>query len=541
VIEPGRVNIKIELKHPFSAEFPQFTGFDVRGIVMMPETYTFPQAGVSAAWDGNSDLALVGADGYTRLFNPEEFPEDEIGPPALGYITGKFGTPGIEAANLNPYLIFVPLSGKERNHFATNTSATRTYDFKLPAGPVSIGYAVDVSWYPMDDPVVNVPDDFPISANCPEAYKIWASIGKGLTPTGTRSANVRLEVSDWQGLDTIERVLLEAPDLFDGQVEAVYSTVEDENFIFYGEIQNSKLAPIGDYPLLISVEDAESDPNLGAIASYQLLTTHVTLTGVWIRELVYIPAGDFLMGSDPEVDPYSNYLEEPQHMHPTGEYFIGKYEISNEEYAAFIADNGYHNPSYWSAEGWEWRTTAGHTKPGSWNEWPEIGTTNGIQFPDYPTFSLYWFEAEAFCNWAGGRLPTEAEWEKAARGTEGFIFPWGNEWDANKCRCEKDNPVDTGPTPVGSYSPEGDSPYGVSDTIGNVWEWAQEWYQPMIYEQYATGDFTPPSESDPNDSKVVRSSPYNLKYSMGYNRAARRFSYQNGNTSLIGVRIVFDQ
>ncbi len=536
----GRVKVKIGLTHPFPPEYPKLTAFDVRGIVMLPGSYQFPNAGVDVSWEQAGDPVLVGADGYTRLFNPDEFPEDSEGPPALGYITGRFAMPGVDVASLNPYLIFVPSGDYERNYFPPGQSASRTYDLKLPPGPIELGYAVDCCWELMDGEVNEIPDDFPISVNCAEAYKIWVSIGKGLTPTGTGSANVRIEVFDWQGADTIEKVLVEAPELFAGEIEGQLSTVGEESFVYYAHIQNSLHAPVGDYPILVTVKDTEEDPNLGPMAAYQMATAHVSLTGVWIRELVLIPAGDFVMGSDPDSDPQALPFsgEMPQHMHPTAEYYIGKYEITSEEYAAFIADNGYLNPLYWSADGWAWRVAADITKPSPWNEWPQVHSHIGIQFPDYPIYQISWYEAEAFCNWAAGRLPSEAEWEKAARGTDGRIYPWGNEWDPSKVNYD-DGPFSV-PEPVGSYSPEGDSPYGLADASGNVKEWVFDWLDLKIYEQYAAGDFTPPSEPWPlEDFKGLRGGDWSTTYENRNLRCADRYGLSTA-LNAGGIRIVFD-
>ncbi len=163
-----------------------------------------------------------------------------------------------------------------------------------------------------------------------------------------------------------------------------------------------------------------------------------------VDEMVYVPAGEFIMGSD------NNWKEEPQHIASTGAYFIDKYEVTVEEYAEFIRDTGHRAPKYWFRNG---------GKPGK-------GTDL------LPVVYVDYYDACAYCEWEGKRLPTEAEWEKAARGTDGRNFPWGDEWNPHYTNTWEKGPHRR--AQVNAY-PKGASPYGAFNMGGNVWEWTSSW------------------------------------------------------------------
>lgn len=197
-------------------------------------------------------------------------------------------------------------------------------------------------------------------------------------------------------------------------------------------------------------------------------------------EWITIPAGSFKMGQAPN-DPYGWYgNENPLHSVYLDAYQISKYEVTNAQFQAFINASGYSNNTYWTAEGWDWRTANNINEPAYWSS----GQYNsGPSFPNYPVVGVSWYEAYAFCKWAGGRLPTEAEWEKAARGTDSsYIWPWGSVWDGSKCNSYYNTAPDTFTysSPVGFFS-TGQSPYGVYDMAGNVVEWVNDWYQNNYY------------------------------------------------------------
>jgi formylglycine-generating enzyme required for sulfatase activity/subtilisin family serine protease len=217
---------------------------------------------------------------------------------------------------------------------------------------------------------------------------------------------------------------------------------------------------------------------------------------------IYIPSGNFTMGCGLDDPNYSNAGtndEKPQHTHYVEAFWIRKYEVTNIEFNAFMEAGGYDNEDFWSAEGWIIKNQYGWEHPLNWLTGIDKGGNpiDFVQTAANPVNGVSWWEADAFCNWAGLKLPIEAQWEKAARGDgEPFNYPWGFDWIANNCNCNSDSIVTSATAPVGTYSPNGDSPYGLADCAGNVWEWCYEWYEFSIYTQYETGDYTLPTESE---------------------------------------------
>lgn len=166
--------------------------------------------------------------------------------------------------------------------------------------------------------------------------------------------------------------------------------------------------------------------------------------------LVYIPAGPFLMGSTADSDPEANEDEIPQRTVTLDAYWIDQTEVTVAQYGRCVA--------------------AGVCA--------EVISARETTQENFPAQGITWDEAQAYCQWVGRRLPTEAEWEKAARGENGRIYPWGNEPpDETLVNFDKQN---GGVAAVGSY-PAGASPYGVLDMAGNVWEWTADWYDDSYY------------------------------------------------------------
>jgi len=172
--------------------------------------------------------------------------------------------------------------------------------------------------------------------------------------------------------------------------------------------------------------------------------------------MVLIPKGPFLYGEK----------EEEKKLTIDYDYYMDVHPIINAAYATFMEAGGYSNQAYWSPEGWAWKEKEKITQPKYWTD----STWNQ---KNQPIVGVSYYEAEAYAKWAGKRLPTEQEWEKAARGTDGRFYPWGDEFDSSKCNSNASGIEKT--TPIGSY-PQGHSLYGCQDMAGNVQEWCASWY-----------------------------------------------------------------
>jgi formylglycine-generating enzyme required for sulfatase activity len=161
--------------------------------------------------------------------------------------------------------------------------------------------------------------------------------------------------------------------------------------------------------------------------------------------------------------------EQPQHeVRVTSGYWIDRYEVTNAAFQAFVDAGGYAQQTYWSAAGWTWRQ---ERKPA-----PACADSAARKQPLLPCVKVSWYEADAYARWRGGRLPTEAEWEYAARGPAASIYPWGDRFESSRA-----NVLDSrGLTPVGSY-PAGASWVGAHDMAGNAMEWVADWLDAAYY------------------------------------------------------------
>lgn len=240
-------------------------------------------------------------------------------------------------------------------------------------------------------------------------------------------------------------------------------------------------------------------------------------------EQVYVPAGSFAMGSEDGLP-----QERPVHEVILDGFWIDRTEVTNAQFAAFVADTGY-------------ETTA--ESEGSGNDWqhPQGSSLEGLD--NHPVVNVSWDEAQAYATWAGGRLPTEAEWEYAARGPGAFVYPWGNEFDGRLNFCDRNcsrswSNQDIGDgyaftAPVGTY-PDGASWVGALDMAENVWEWVNDWYKDDSYGRSARENPIGPSSGS---AKVLRGGAWDVD-EIGA-PAAYRFDDQpdHGNDT-VGFRLV---
>ncbi|MFF4028904.1 ergothioneine biosynthesis protein EgtB [Streptomyces sviceus] len=222
---------------------------------------------------------------------------------------------------------------------------------------------------------------------------------------------------------------------------------------------------------------------------------------------VLIPGGPFTMGTSDE--PWALDNERPAHRREVDSFYIDTTPVTNAEYQAFIADGGYDDERWWAPAGWA--HIRGHSikAPLFWSrdgkQWlrRRFGVTEVVP-PDEPVVHVCWYEADAYARWAGRRLPTEAEWEKAARhdpaGDRSMRYPWGDADPAPEHANLGQRHLR--PAPAGSY-PEGESPLGVRQLIGDVWEWTASDFEPypgfqaFPYKEYSEVFFGP-------DHKVLR-------------------------------------
>ena len=230
--------------------------------------------------------------------------------------------------------------------------------------------------------------------------------------------------------------------------------------------------------------------------------------------MVVVPAGEFMMGS-PAGEGGDDPNEQPEHLVALDEYYIDQYEVTVEQYARFLNTTGRTPPRYW-----------------------EQG--NIPQHGQKPVVGIHWEDAYRYCEWVGKRLPTEAEWEKAARGTDKRPYPWGTAKPdsslANFGESESEQFYEDRLTPVGTYE-SGKSPYGAYDMAGNVWEWVADWYSEEYYQESPKKNPQGPSDGD---RRVLRGGSWDngARNIRSANRSRKGFPTRRQET--FGVRCAKD-
>ena len=216
-----------------------------------------------------------------------------------------------------------------------------------------------------------------------------------------------------------------------------------------------------------------------------------------VDDMVLIPAGPFVMGGDFDE-------ERPRHRVVLEAFRLDRHEATNAQYAEFLRATMAPEPRYWNKN---------------------VRFHSGEKFPQHPVVGISWAEAQSFCEWKGKRLPTEAEWEKAARGgRDGFAYPWGDHPDRLLANFEGQSTM-----PVGGYPPNN---YGLYDMTGNVWEWVADWFDPHYYDNSPEAN---PAGPESGKDKVLRGGSW--VDGIGPNRVAHRHWYPlTGQYKWLGVR-----
>ncbi len=264
-------------------------------------------------------------------------------------------------------------------------------------------------------------------------------------------------------------------------------------------------------------------------------------------DMVFIPAGEFIMGTAAGADGLPD--EQPERRVYLSSFYLDRLEITNQAYVEFVRETGHRIPENKSSAATLWV----HDKP-----------LNEIL--SHPVINVSWEDAAVYCRWAGKRLPTEAEWEKAARGTDGRRYPWGNDWDlarANSAsywagrtiefrsgvdweafwirgagaRLSKEHGIkgEVLTLPVGSF-PEGASPYGALDMAGNAAEWVADWFDPNYYR---TAPLTDPPGPDRGAIKAMRGGSW-LKPAVSLRTSDRDWGIMDSRPSGTGFRCARD-
>ena len=253
-----------------------------------------------------------------------------------------------------------------------------------------------------------------------------------------------------------------------------------------------------------------------------------------------IPAGEFIMGSTIEQTEAAKRMdkagpqfpllhETPQFRAELDNFHLGVFAVTNQQFAHFLSET---KPSAEQLQ--HWVSWLDRIVPPNESELYRAVP----EFKTHPAINVTWFGADAYCRWAGLRLPTEIEWEKAARGAYGRIFPWCNEWNADRLCWWGSHDEKESTSPVDAF-PEGCSPYGVFQMAGNVEEWCADWYQRDVYRRYAAGNLAVPRAGM---GRVIRGGNCLRKNKLEFRCSMRRANTPSfTNILLTGIRCAADQ
>jgi gamma-glutamyl hercynylcysteine S-oxide synthase len=278
-----------------------------------------------------------------------------------------------------------------------------------------------------------------------------------------------------------------------------------------------------------------------AISTSKAVAKPFEVSATTAREMILVPEGEFVFGATGNSFAYDN--EYPSHTVNVEAFRIARVPVTNEEYARFVDEGGYERRELWSVEGWQWKEKEGWTCPLYWrrvgtNVWSVRRMFNeGALESNHPVTGVSWFEAEAFARWAGKRLPTEAEWEKAASwdGARKRRYEWGDE-EPNDALCNF-GLSRWGTTPVGSFT-AGASHYGCFDMTGNVWEWTSTPFEgfpgfaPFPYPEYSETWFD-------GDHRVLKGGSWATSASV-LRTSFRNFFRRHFRIAFAGIRLAED-
>lgn len=270
-----------------------------------------------------------------------------------------------------------------------------------------------------------------------------------------------------------------------------------------------------------------------------------------LKNMVLIPAGEFLMGSPEGEGAFDEY---PQHVVYLDDFYIDKYEVTNAQFKEFVEATGYVTDAERKKYGEVWNPKAGGRyalenfvgvnwrSPNAWI-FPSGYT---LRYPDawkyylvnHPVIQVSWNDTQAYATWAGKRLPTEAEWEKAARGTDGRMWPWGNVFNINiEGVTVHANIASDYLLPVGSF-PTGVSPYGVHDMAGNVEAWNADWYAANYYIHSSRNN---PKGPDNGIARVLRGGSWRHQKSHHVLSANRNYQAPDYSSNFVGFRCAWSR